>query len=170
MSFITRMERMNEGNPLFCDITWHPAGDPGNTEKPTSSTCMAATMVNYCGVETMLHITCGNQSEEEIKANLTRTKELGIRNLLALRGGKNNMGGLWPLTYGLDHTCIYVWTSVITVFNLSQKFCINIKTLMRCQQNEFYMDQYCYFNFIIYFVHCRSNRWWGNMDTPEKWF
>lgn len=80
---------MGSGKPLFCDITWHPAGDPGNIEKPTSSTCMASTMLNYCGLETMLHITCADQSIEEIKANLYKAKELGIRNLLALRGGKH---------------------------------------------------------------------------------
>lgn len=78
---------MNRGGPLFCDITWHPAGDPGNTEKPTSSTCMAGTMLNYCGVDTMLHITCGNQDIEDIKENLNKAKDLGIRNLLVLRGG-----------------------------------------------------------------------------------
>ena len=78
---------MSEGGPMFCDITWHPAGDPGNTEKPTSSTCMAATMLNYCGVETMLHITCSNQDEDEIKRNLKKSKDIGLKNLLALRGG-----------------------------------------------------------------------------------
>lgn len=79
---------MSEGGPMFCDITWHPAGDPGNTEKPTSSTCMAATMLNYCGVETMLHITCSNQDEDGLKRNLQKAKDIGLKNLLALRGGE----------------------------------------------------------------------------------
>ncbi|XP_060062455.1 methylenetetrahydrofolate reductase (NADPH)-like [Ylistrum balloti] len=95
INLISRIERMNEGQPLFCDITWHPAGDPGNTQKSTSSTCMAATMVNYCCVETMLHITCGRQTEEEIKTNLKNAKELGIRNLLALRGDPPDGGESW---------------------------------------------------------------------------
>ena len=84
---IFRFERMAVGNPLFCDVTWHPAGDPGS-DKPTSSTTVAGTMLNYCGIETMLHITCCQQTKEEVSANLERAKELGIRNLLALRGGK----------------------------------------------------------------------------------
>ena len=78
---------MGAGKPLFCDITWHPAGDPSNLEKPTSSTCIASTMLNFCGLETMLHITCSNQTVEEIIMNLRKAKDLGIRNLLALRGG-----------------------------------------------------------------------------------
>lgn len=69
-------------------MTWHPAGDPSNTEKPTSSTCIAGTMVNYCGIETMLHMTCAGMTVDEIKENLYKAKELGIRSILALRGGK----------------------------------------------------------------------------------
>lgn len=85
-----RFERMAEGQPLFCDITWHPAGNPSCTEKPTSSTCIAGTMLNYCGLETMLHMTCCGQSEEEIRACLKKAKQLGIKNILALRGGDLN--------------------------------------------------------------------------------
>jgi methylenetetrahydrofolate reductase (NADPH) len=75
------------GNPLFCDITWHPAGDPASLENPTSSMKMAAAMLNYCLLETMLHITCVNQTRETMKLYLDRAKSLGIRSLLALRGG-----------------------------------------------------------------------------------
>jgi len=91
ISVIFRIERMNQGGPLFCDITWHPAGDPGNTMKPTSSTCMAGSMLNFCGVDTMLHITCGNQDIGEIKENLKKSRDLGIKNLLVLRGGMYNL-------------------------------------------------------------------------------
>lgn len=91
---------MSEGGPMFCDITWHPAGDPGNTEKPTSSTCMAATMLNYCGVETMLHITCSNQDDDGLKRNLQKAKDIGLKNLLALRGGeyKSEQECRWNMT------------------------------------------------------------------------
>ena len=81
-----RFERMGEGKPLFCDVTWHPAGDPGS-DKPTSSITIAGTMLNYCGLETMLHITCCEQTKDEITAHLNRAKDLGIKNILALRGG-----------------------------------------------------------------------------------
>lgn len=86
VNLITRIERMNSGNPLFCDLTWHPAGDPSNTEKPTSSTCIAASMLNYSGVETMLHMTCTGQTPGGVISHLHKAKELGIRNIMALRG------------------------------------------------------------------------------------
>lgn len=78
---------MGTGNPLFCDITWHPAGDPANLEKMTSSMKIASVMRNYCFLETMLHITCVNQTKETMKEYLDRAKSVGIKNLLALRGG-----------------------------------------------------------------------------------
>ena len=28
-NLIARFDRMSEGGPLFCDVTWHPAGNPG---------------------------------------------------------------------------------------------------------------------------------------------
>jgi len=85
VNLISRFERMNEGNPLFCDVTWHPAGDPG-ADKPTSSMTVASTMLNYCGIDTMLHITCCQQTRAELKKHLEKARDLGIRNLLALRG------------------------------------------------------------------------------------
>ena len=38
----------------------------------------------------MLHMTCCTLSRNEILRNLNRAKELGIRNILALRGGNAN--------------------------------------------------------------------------------
>ena len=83
-----RFERMQEGKPLFCDITWHPAGDPAGG-KPTSSMTIATTMLNYCGMETMLHMTCCSMTKAEITGHLDKAKELGIKNILALRGGES---------------------------------------------------------------------------------
>lgn len=99
-NLVARFERMGAGKPLFCDITWHPAGDPGNTEKPTSSTCMASTMINYCGLESMLHITCADQTKEQIIENLNKAKSLGIRNLLALRGDPPDGSESWTFQEG----------------------------------------------------------------------
>ena len=78
---------MAEGRPLFCDVTWHPAGDP-SSDKPTSSSTIAGAMLNYSGIETMLHMTCCSQTKDGIIASLNRAKELGIRNVMALRGGE----------------------------------------------------------------------------------
>ncbi|XP_034608896.1 methylenetetrahydrofolate reductase isoform X2 [Trachemys scripta elegans] len=81
----SRFDRMGMGGPLFIDVTWHPAGDPGS-DKETSSMIIANTAVNYCGLETVLHMTCCNQTKEEITGHLQKAKHLGLKNIMALRG------------------------------------------------------------------------------------
>uniref|UniRef100_A0A673IEQ7 methylenetetrahydrofolate reductase (NADPH) n=1 Tax=Sinocyclocheilus rhinocerous TaxID=307959 RepID=A0A673IEQ7_9TELE len=83
--FCRRFDRMGSGGPLFIDVTWHPAGDPGS-DKETSSMMIASTAVNYCGLESVLHLTCCNQTKEKITAHLNKAKRLGLKNIMALRG------------------------------------------------------------------------------------
>ncbi|XP_032087921.1 methylenetetrahydrofolate reductase isoform X3 [Thamnophis elegans] len=85
VNLISRFDRMGAGGPLFIDVTWHPAGDPGS-DKETSSMMMATTALNYCGLETILHMTCCNQSRETITTHLQKAKRLGLKNIMALRG------------------------------------------------------------------------------------
>ncbi|XP_004482586.1 methylenetetrahydrofolate reductase (NADPH) isoform X2 [Dasypus novemcinctus] len=84
-NLIAMFDRMGAGSPLFIDVTWHPAGDPGS-DKETSSMMIASTALNYCGLETILHMTCCHQNQEEITGHLHRAKRLGLKNILALRG------------------------------------------------------------------------------------
>lgn len=92
-----RFDRMGSGGPLFIDITWHPAGDPGS-DKETSSMMIASTAVNYCGLESILHLTCCNQTKDKITGYLGKAKHLGLKNIMALRGGRtsnpNNLNGV----------------------------------------------------------------------------
>ncbi|XP_024831848.1 methylenetetrahydrofolate reductase (NADPH) isoform X3 [Bos javanicus] len=92
VNLISRFDRMGAGGPLFVDVTWHPAGDPGS-DKETSSMVIASTAVNYCGLETILHMTCCHQSREEITGHLNKAKQLGLKNILALRG--DPIGDQW---------------------------------------------------------------------------
>ncbi|KAL7827499.1 hypothetical protein SRHO_G00332170 [Serrasalmus rhombeus] len=85
VNLIARFDRMGSGGPLFIDITWHPAGDPGS-DKETSSMMIASTAINYCGLESILHLTCCNQTKEKITAHLNKAKRLGLKNIMALRG------------------------------------------------------------------------------------
>lgn len=48
---------------------------------------IASAALNYCGLETMLHLTCCNLSLEDVIKHLNRAREMGIRSILALRGG-----------------------------------------------------------------------------------
>ena len=86
VNLIAKIDRLGRGSPLFCDITWHPAGEPAG-DKETSSTTIASVTANYCGLETMLHMTCANTTKEQVFKNLHKAKNLGLRNILALRGG-----------------------------------------------------------------------------------
>ncbi|KAE8591852.1 hypothetical protein XENTR_v10018592 [Xenopus tropicalis] len=85
VNLISRFDRMGSGGPLFIDVTWHPAGDPGS-DKETSSMVIASAAVNFCGLETILHMTCCNQTKEDITKHLHKAKHLGLKNIMALRG------------------------------------------------------------------------------------
>ncbi len=99
VNLINRFDRMFSGGPLFCDVTWHPAGNPGGDQE-TSSMAIASAALNYCSLETMLHITCANQTKHVITSHLYRAKALGIKNILALRGGECLRYILSPLYSG----------------------------------------------------------------------
>lgn len=104
-NLINRFDRMFSGGPLFCDVTWHPAGDPGGDQE-TSSMTIASAALNYCSLDTMLHITCANQSKEAMTKHLQKAKGLGIKSILALRGDTPD-GDKWEFvpdgfSYGSD--------------------------------------------------------------------
>lgn len=88
VTLLPRFDRMGSGGPLFIDVTWHPAGDPGS-DKETSSMMIASTAVNYCGLESVLHLTCCNQTRDKITGYLGKAKRLGLKNIMALRGGRS---------------------------------------------------------------------------------
>lgn len=50
---------------------------------------IANTAVNYCGLETILHMTCCNQTKDDITGHLQKAKRLGLKNIMALRGGES---------------------------------------------------------------------------------
>ncbi|XP_054163778.1 methylenetetrahydrofolate reductase (NADPH)-like [Oppia nitens] len=104
INLVARLERMRQSGPLFCDITWHTAGNP-ESDTETSSITIAGVALNYCSVDTMLHITCVGMTEKDLKCHLERIKNLGIRNILALRGDRFNYDGDTedqPFKYAID--------------------------------------------------------------------
>jgi methylenetetrahydrofolate reductase (NADPH) len=76
-----RLQRMLLVEPLWVDVTW---GAGGSTSELTLEIC--ETSQNFCGLETMMHLTCTNMPREEIDRALKRAKASGIQNILALRG------------------------------------------------------------------------------------
>ena len=48
---------------------------------------IASAALNYCSLDTMLHITCANITKDQMRTHVLKAKALGIKNILALRGG-----------------------------------------------------------------------------------
>eukprot|EP00027_Filamoeba_sp_ATCC50430_P007621 CAMPEP_0168559490 /NCGR_PEP_ID=MMETSP0413-20121227/10553_1 /TAXON_ID=136452 /ORGANISM="Filamoeba nolandi, Strain NC-AS-23-1" /LENGTH=583 /DNA_ID=CAMNT_0008590725 /DNA_START=35 /DNA_END=1786 /DNA_ORIENTATION=+ len=76
-----RLERMSLFAPAWIDVTW---GAGGSTKGLTHEICHNAQ--NFLGLETMMHMTCTNMPVEELREALTKAKQSGIQNILALRG------------------------------------------------------------------------------------
>jgi len=63
------------------DVTW---GAGGSTSSLTTAICINA--YKYSGMEANMHITCTNMPKHQIDEALKEIKDLGMRNVLALRG------------------------------------------------------------------------------------
>jgi len=94
VNLMSRLDRMRLGNPLFIDITWHPAGNPAG-DSETSSMMIAHSSVQYVGIESMLHMTCVGSSKKDISSYLDKARKMGLRNILALRGDLPNIDEEW---------------------------------------------------------------------------
>ncbi|GJJ12515.1 hypothetical protein Clacol_006758 [Clathrus columnatus] len=74
---------MSELRPMAISITW----GAGGSTKDRSLELAGLTQSEY-GVETILHLTCTNIQKGAIEDTLREAKQLGIQNILALRGGR----------------------------------------------------------------------------------
>lgn len=90
-----RMDRMTSVQPTFIDITW---GAGGSTKDLTIGICDYAQ--KYLGVDVLMHLTCTNLKVDDLKAILDKAKELGIQNILALRGDPPRGVLSWEATPG----------------------------------------------------------------------
>jgi methylenetetrahydrofolate reductase (NADPH) len=81
INLFERLDRMASFEPEWIDVTW---GAGGSTAQKTLEIC--ATAQKYCGLETMMHLTCTNMPRAEIDDALRQAKDAGIQNILALRG------------------------------------------------------------------------------------
>ena len=77
-----RLARMAKGvRPLFVTVTW---GAGGSTS--AKSLELAEVSQRQLGLPTVLHLTCTNMKKTMVDEALEACKELGVRNILALRG------------------------------------------------------------------------------------
>lgn len=77
-----RLARMNAAlRPLFVTVTWGAGGSTASKSLELAEVCQ-----RQLGVPTVLHLTCTNMSRAAVDDALDGAKEVGIRNILALRG------------------------------------------------------------------------------------
>ncbi|KAG0658813.1 methylenetetrahydrofolate reductase 1 [Maudiozyma exigua] len=80
-NLLERIGRMNVLDPTFVTVTW---GAGGTTAEKTID--LAGIIAQSFDVPVCMHLTCTNMEIETIDNALEQCKELGIRNILALRG------------------------------------------------------------------------------------
>ena len=71
---------MRSLNPAWIHVTW---GAGGSTQERSLELAGAA---QDLGLDVCLHLTCTNMEQSVLDTTLERAKEMGVRNLLALRG------------------------------------------------------------------------------------
>ncbi|CCU81478.1 hypothetical protein BGHDH14_bgh01143 [Blumeria hordei DH14] len=77
-----RLERMSRALcPLFVTVTWGAGGATASKSLDLAAMCQ-----RDLGLTTCLHLTCTNVTQEFVDGVLERAYNLGIRNILALRG------------------------------------------------------------------------------------
>ncbi len=80
-NLFSEIEIIKRLHPGFCSVTY---GAGGSTREKTLD--LVDTIHRNCGLNVMCHLTVIGQSKTEARAILTRLKEKGIENLLALGG------------------------------------------------------------------------------------
>ena len=79
------VDELAELKPAYISVTYGAGGNTANT----FTRDIAAHIKNDCGIEAMAHITCVNNSKNEVLTVMDSFAEAGIENILALRGDIN---------------------------------------------------------------------------------
>lgn len=95
MNLYERFGRMASYQPMWVDVTW---GAGGSTAERTFDICTHAH--KYYGLDVMMHLTCTGMKKVELKEVLQKCKEIGIMNILALRGDPPKENEEWTATEG----------------------------------------------------------------------
>jgi methylenetetrahydrofolate reductase (NADPH) len=90
-----RIVRMKNLNPLFVDFTW---GAGGSTSDLTLD--LTAHAKNEIGCVSNMHLTCTNQTASLAEDALKKCREVGVRNIVALRGDPPRGQEKWEATEG----------------------------------------------------------------------
>ena len=80
------MKKIAALHPAFMSVTYGAAGSTAN------HTLHLASVVQACGVEPLCHMTCVQSSRDQVTQLLSTMQDIGIRNVLALRGDLSQEG------------------------------------------------------------------------------
>eukprot|EP00927_Polykrikos_kofoidii_P006679 TRINITY_DN126_c0_g1_i3.p1 TRINITY_DN126_c0_g1~~TRINITY_DN126_c0_g1_i3.p1 ORF type:complete len:834 (+),score=151.68 TRINITY_DN126_c0_g1_i3:63-2504(+) len=94
-----RMERMKKLGPLFMDFTWGAGGSTSELSLTLSDHCK-----NVTGVTANMHLTCTNMEREKVDLAISSSKQMGVCNLVALRGDAPRGQEKWSAVEG-GFTC-----------------------------------------------------------------
>ncbi|MBE6835905.1 MAG: methylenetetrahydrofolate reductase [NAD(P)H] [Ruminococcaceae bacterium] len=76
------LSALKQLNPDYISVTYS-AGGTGNSEKTVE---LASVVKNEFGIEAMAHLTCINSDKERVRQAVSKIRDNGIENVLALRG------------------------------------------------------------------------------------
>lgn len=88
-------EKMKAFNPMFADVTW---GAGGTTSDLTLELC--TNLKTKCGLNPNMHLTCTNMERQKVVDALLGCKEVGITNIVALRGDPPAGQAAWEAVEG----------------------------------------------------------------------
>ena len=77
----SRITRLAKLQPLFVTVTWGAGGSTATKSLELAEICQ-----RQYGLTTCLHLTCTNMNRRVLDTALAKCKEIGVRNVLALRG------------------------------------------------------------------------------------
>ena len=114
-TLFSNIERLNEFNPLYINITTHrnevsykelPNGmfEKYNLRRRPGTVAIASAIHNKYGIATVPHVVCSGYSREEIECILLDLQYLEITDILVLRGDKAaNEHSFTPVSHGWSH-------------------------------------------------------------------
>jgi methylenetetrahydrofolate reductase (NADPH) len=83
-NLFNRFDSMAQYNPLFIDITWSAGGK--KCDKTNKTLEITKETQDLCCLNVNMHLTCNTSTRQELIEILNHCKEVGINNILALRG------------------------------------------------------------------------------------
>jgi methylenetetrahydrofolate reductase (NADH) len=86
-----------QAKPDFCSVTY---GAGGSTRDKTLM--IVDRIQREQGLTALAHLTCVNHTRDEVRALLEKIRELGCKNILALRGDPPNGGEFQPVPGGFE--------------------------------------------------------------------